>query len=75
MEHESDGDTNCNWGTRYCHQSIGQKTGKFGNKDTGRDHLNYSHNKIGQNTEKSPGDLRKLGVTQTPVKDHQPTLV
>ena len=24
---------------------------------------------IGQNTEKSPGDLRKLVVTQTPVKD------
>ena len=25
----------------------------------------------GQNTEKSPGDLRKLAVTQTPVKNHQ----
>ena len=25
----------------------------------------------GQNTEKSPGDLRRLAVTQTPVKDHQ----
>ena len=23
----------------------------------------------GQNTEKSPGDLRRLAVTQTPVKD------
>ena len=27
------------------------------------------------NTEKSPGDLRKLAVTQTPVKDHQLTFV
>ena len=24
-----------------------------------------------QNTEKSPGDLRRLVITQTPVKDHQ----
>ena len=29
----------------------------------------------GQNTEKSPGDLRRLAVTQTPVKDHQQTLM
>ena len=27
--------------------------------------------KNGQNTEKSPGDLRRLAVTQTPVKNHQ----
>ena len=27
--------------------------------------------KIGQNTEKSPGDLRRPAVTQTPVKDNQ----
>ena len=25
----------------------------------------------GQNIENSPGDLRKLAITQTPVKDHQ----
>ena len=25
---------------------------------------------IDQNTEKSPGDLRRLAVTQTPVKDN-----
>ena len=29
--------------------------------------------KIGQNTEKSPGYLRRLAVTQTSVKDHQLT--
>ena len=28
----------------------------------------------GQNTEKSPGDLRRLAVTQSPLKDHQLTL-
>ena len=26
--------------------------------------------KIGRNTEKSPGDLRRLTVTQTPAKNH-----
>ena len=29
----------------------------------------------GQNTETSPGDLRRLVVTQTPLKDHQLTLM
>ena len=28
-----------------------------------------------QNTEKSPGNLRKLSVTQTPVRNHQVTLM
>ena len=31
----------------------------------------YSITKIGQNTEKSPGDPRRLAISQTPVKDHQ----
>ena len=30
---------------------------------------------IGQNTEKSPGDLRRLAVTQTPVRKHRLTMV
>ena len=36
---------------------------------------NYSIVKISENTEKGPGDLRRLAVTQTHVKDHQLTLV
>ena len=36
---------------------------------------NSSIVEISQNTEKSPGDVRRLAVTQTPVKDHQLTLV
>ena len=39
------------------------------------DHPNYRIIENGQNTEKSPGDLRRLAVTQTPVKDHQLTLI
>ena len=35
---------------------------------TNRDHPNYSIVEISQNTEKSPSDLRRLLVTQTPAK-------
>ena len=34
------------------------------------DYPDYSIVKIGQNIEMSPGDLRRLAVTQTLVKDH-----
>ena len=46
-------------------------TGRLGSWRTSGNHLNYSIIENGQNTEKSPGDLRRLAVTQTPVKDHQ----
>ena len=38
------------------------------------DYPNYSNIKIYQNTEESPGDVRRLVLTQTPVEDHQQTL-
>ena len=34
-------------------------------------HPKYDIIENGQNTEKSPGDLKRLAVTQTPVKNHQ----
>ena len=40
----------------------------------GRDHPNYYIIQNVQNTEKSPGDWRRLVVTQTPVNNHQQTL-
>ena len=46
-------------------------TGRFGNKRTSRDQLNYSIIKIVQNSEKSPGDLQGFVVTQTPMKNPQ----
>ena len=36
---------------------------------------NYSTIENGQNTVRSPGDLRRLAVTETPVKKHQLTLM
>ena len=49
--------------------------GRLGNKRTSGDHPNYCIIEIRQNTKRSPGDLRGLVVTQTPVKDLQLTLV
>ena len=75
MEHESDGDTNCNWCTRSSHQRIGNGTGGLRNKRTSGDHQNYNIVEIGPNTKKSPGDLKRIAVTQTPTRNHHLTLV
>ena len=52
IEHEVDGDTNCNLCARYNHQRIEKWTGGLGNKRTRGGHPNYSIIKIGQNTKK-----------------------
>ena len=44
---------------------LGTRSGGHGNNGTGGECLNYSIVEIGQNTEKSPGDLRRFAVTQT----------
>ena len=75
MELESNGYTNCNWCSWYSHQKIGLETGGPRNNRTNGDYPNYSIIKIGQNTAKSHGDLRRLVVTHTPGKDHQQTLI
>ncbi len=41
----------------------------------GRLKTNYFIIENGQDTEKSPGDLRRLTVIQTPVKNHRSTLM
>ena len=68
---ESDGDASCNWCAWYCHQKIGTKTGGLEYKRTNAEQVNDNIFEISQNTKKSPGDLRKLAVTQTPVENHQ----
>ena len=75
MEHKGNGDTNCNWRIRNHPQRISKETGRLGNKRTSRDHPDYSTSKIGQNTDNSPGDLRRFAVIQIPVKSHQLTLM
>ena len=75
MEHESDDYTNHDWCFWYSHQRIIKGTGGLGNKRTCENHQNYYIIDNGQNTENSLGDLRRLAVTQTLVKDHQLTLM
>ena len=75
MEHEADGDTSCNWRALNNLQRIGKETGRVGNKRTSGDNSNYRIIKIDYNTEESSGNLRRLGVTHTPMKDHELTRV
>ena len=51
--------------------TVTKGTGTLGGRRTSGDQPNYNIIEIGQNTEKSLGDLRRLAITQTPTKDHQ----
>ena len=56
-------------------QKLNKEIGRAEYRRTSLDHPNYSITKIGLNTEKSPGDLRRLAITRTPEEDHQLMLV
>ena len=71
MEHEGHNYTNRNWFFWYSRQRIIKGTGGLEGKRTSGDHPNYNIIENGQNTGKSFGDLRRLAVTQTQVKNHQ----
>ena len=62
MRHESDGDTRCSWCTWNCPQRLGKKLKEL-YQQTNRNHPDHSTVKINKDTEKSPGDLRRLAVT------------
>ena len=71
MEHEGDNYTyhdSCFW---YGQKRIIKETGGLGSRRTSGDHPSYGIIENRQNTEKSPGYVRRLAVTQTPWKDHQ----
>ena len=71
LERESDNYTNRDWCFWYSHQKIDKGTGGLGGWRTSGDHPNYNFIENGENTEKSLGDLRRLGVTRAPIKSHQ----
>ena len=75
MEHESEGYANCKYRAWYSYQRFGTMTGGLRNKRTCSGHQYNSIVEIGQNTKKSPRDMKRLAVAQTPVKNHQITLV
>ena len=52
-----------------------KETGRLGGWRTRGDHQNYYIIGNGQTTEKSPGDLRRLAVPQTPMKNHHVKLM
>ena len=62
VEHESDGDTNYKRLSLYSHQRIDTGTWGRRNKRTCEDHPSNCIFVSGQNTKKSPGDLRRLAV-------------
>ena len=71
MEHVSDDDTSCKLRARYSDQRLGKVPRRFGNLITNGDSII----KIGHNIVKSPGNLRRLTVTQIPVRNHQLMLI
>ena len=75
VEYAGDNYTNCNWCVWNSNERITKGTRGLGSWRTSGDYPNDSIIENGQNTEKSPGDLRRLAVTQTPVKNHRLTLM
>ena len=77
MEHKSDDDTNCNCCALrlYKQQRVGKQTEKIANNNTSWDYPNDSTVKISQNTEKSPGNLKKTCCRSNFSEDDQLMLV
>ena len=68
MDHESNDCTNWDWCFWHRDWRIIKRLEGFRSCRTCGDHSNDSIIEDIQNTEKSPGDLRRLAVAQTPVK-------
>ena len=64
MKHRNDGDTKCNLYARYSHERLVTGTEGLGNKRTNEDYPNNRIVEIGQNTEKSSGDLLSYRLQQ-----------
>ena len=68
VEHEENSDTSCKWRAWNDSNILERRLESWELEDELRSSTLYS---IGQNTEKSPEDLRRLIVTHTPVTNHQ----
>ena len=62
-------------GKRLVPEALKKKTGGIGNQSKNRQHSDHSSDKIDLNTQKCSGDLRRLAVTQPPLKTHQVKLM
>ena len=74
LGYEDDSVTDCSWCTWNGLQRFGKIVG-IGKQGMNRSHLDHKIVEMDENTEKCPGGLRKLIVTQTPVKNHQLKLI
>ena len=70
-EHESDDDVNCNWFALTGPQRLGKGIGGPGNQSKNRNDWDHSFVKIDQNAQKSPGNLMRLAVSQTPANGYE----
>ena len=75
MEHEGDDYTTGDWCFYHSHHRIIKGTGGLRIWRTSGVHPNSYIIENGQNTEKSPGNMRGFAVSQIPVKDHQQTMM
>ena len=62
---------NCDKGFWRNNKWVIKRPGGVGSWRTGKDYPNSSITENNEDTEKSPGDLRRLPVAQTSVKNHQ----
>ena len=69
MEHEGDTNINYHWCFWYSNKRSIKGTGTLRSWQPSEDHPNDNIIENGQNTEKCPGELRGLAVTQTPVRN------
>ena len=74
-EHESQGNNNCSCCARNGPKEPEERTGEIENQWKNRNHPdNNNVAEISLNIETRPGDLRRLAVPQTSVKEYQLTL-
>ena len=65
IEHADNGDIHCSRCTRNGPQSLGKRIRRVRNQRKNPGHSNYGIIEISQNTEKSPGYMRRLSGNQT----------
>ena len=75
IDHENDDVTNFYLSAWNEPQKFGKGIQRIVNQKTNQDHPDYNIVEIGQNSEKTPGNLRRLTVTPSSVKNHQQTLL
>ena len=65
MEDDDDGGTTYDWCTLKDSQRLSKRAGEVENRRTSRDPPNYWTVDVNLNTEKNPGHLRRLAVSET----------